>query len=610
MSVICSIEALINQDGKNYKGTLDFYPSKCILHSSTKLITEFFYDINSAEFVSGTTKITFLDLYTKEKAYIQVKTAQGDSPLFIVEEQVVDSTLNTLRSSRTNSAKKNIKEIADYNRDAIAFFLNNPYCVLGIASNTSSSDANDALDKIKRLDRLGVISSYKPEYQLAGFSPISRDLAGCQSAWAAIKDIQHKWFWFDSVEACKNWQSETFRPSSSAGGDALLSYDALLAQYLYVLVFDAKFEHRNEWYKVFDGYQNIVGRKQTAVLRSKFSKSELIKQTDENIVSSFATHFFDPLNKLAEDAPIESLLGLFRSIRMDRHPAMKEYKRNLGGTIAQWVIKQEKTLWDKIEQYIGIGELSEDATEVVWQAAQEYERSMQSVFENILAALTMEPLRADMVKTSYKKVVEKLMVLLLAGGEKAKAAHYGTYLYKYSDNAAKLKIIVACGVDSIPGAREDFPELSQLIAGITEKASAPNPANKLVDSDEFEDITICEATSVLPRIDFCGLEFNGNSIGIKFWISNKTGFDLKLWIMDIEANGHYCGSTEEIGEVSDGDYDYYTYDLELPDEVDYYDLESLSFYVEVDRPGNRTIHDTTTVRVTCDTISETLSATY
>lgn len=122
MSVICSIEALINQDGKNYKGTLDFYPSKCILHSSTKLITEFFYDINSAEFVSGTTKITFLDLYTKEKAYIQVKTAQGDSPLFIVEEQVVDSTLNTLRSSRTNSAKKNIKEIADYNRDAIAFF--------------------------------------------------------------------------------------------------------------------------------------------------------------------------------------------------------------------------------------------------------------------------------------------------------------------------------------------------------------------------------------------------------------------------------------------------------------------------------------------------------
>ena len=73
MDKIYSVEALVNTDGKNYKGILDFYDSKCILHNTARIITEFEYRLTDAKFLSGFTKISFLDLYTKDKKYIQIQ---------------------------------------------------------------------------------------------------------------------------------------------------------------------------------------------------------------------------------------------------------------------------------------------------------------------------------------------------------------------------------------------------------------------------------------------------------------------------------------------------------------------------------------------------------
>ena len=48
----------------------------------------------------------------------------------------------------------------------------------------------------------------------------------------------------------------------------------------------------------------------------------------------------------------------------------------------------------------------------------------------------------------------------------------------------------------------------------------------------------------------------------------------------------------------------------IPDDIGYYSVNSLSFYVEIDKPGNETIHDTELVRIKCNTITEQLSAEY
>lgn len=610
MAKIFSIDAMISVDGKNYKGVLDFYDSKCILHSNTRIITDFSYELGKAEFMSGVTKVSFLDLYTKEKRYIQIQTPGSSSPMFIVDDDKVDEALNILRNSaRPGKIAEAVfqledkeQAISDYNDTVVAPFLNNPYRILGVASNASNAEANDALEKLKRLDRLKVINSYQTDYKLAGFPSVQRNLAGCQHALASIKDIIHKWFWFDSAEACQKWQFESYRSQITIGSVSAFSYDLFLAKYLYALVFDNKFGKRNNLQEIFAAYQFIVGEQHIEIIRAKFNKSECVKIDDATILDSFSKHIFDPIDRLLEDTDIESMLNYFRAIRMDRYPALKSYKRNLAGKIAQRVIAQEKIIWGQIEKYIGIGTLDENAANQVWESAQNYDALVQPVLENVLNALTMEPLRSDMVKTSYKKVMEKVMILLLEGGKKTEAARYGRYLYKYADTELKLKIIAACGIESIPEALTDLPELTKTLS---EKTKI-----EMVDESDFEDITICDSDNDLPRVDFCGLSFNHDNIGIRFWISNRTSSVLKFWLMDIEVNEQYIGSTKIICEVGTNIYDYYTYELKLPDDIRYFSVNSISFFVEIDKPGNETIQDTGIVKVKCNTITEKLSASY
>ena len=473
MDKIYSVEALVNTDGKNYKGILDFYDSKCILHNTARIITEFEYRLTDAKFLSGITKISFLDLYTKDKKYIQIQDGQKFSPMFIVDDDKVEESIQALKDVQQREKyneentysiveKEEAKPVKGYDENVMLYFLSNPYRILGIAANASNIEANDALDKIKKLERLKVINSYKTDFQLAGFPPVNRDLAGCQNALASVKNISNKWFWFNSPEACRRWQFESYRKGTLSNINDI-TYDVFLARYLYVLTFDYKFEHRNIWHDVFDIYQYILGGKHVELLRKKLNDTENLRITDEELIDDFSRHIFVPVDKMLEEAGIESMLSFFRSIRTDRYPALKEYKKNLGGKIAQWVIVEEKEIWEKIEEFIGMGELNKAAAETVRDAAQEYDEAIQPVIENVLNALTMEPLRAEMVKSSYMKVMEKVMILLLAGGCKTEASKYGTYLYKYADNQQKLKILAACGIDSIPGAIEDLPELSKLL---------------------------------------------------------------------------------------------------------------------------------------------------
>ena len=79
--------------------------------------------------------------------------------------------------------------------------------------------------------------------------------------------------------------------------------------------------------------------------------------------------------------------------------------------------------------------------------------------------------------------------------------------------------------------------------------------------------------------------------------------------MDIEVNGQFVASTELLCNVDMNDYNYYTYELFLPDNIPYYDVTNITFYVEIDRPGNETIYDTEIINIKCDMITEKLYAT-
>jgi hypothetical protein len=620
MKLLYSVEAMISSGGKNYKGTLDFYDTKCILHNETKTHTEIVYDMKYAQFESGITQVSFLGLYTKDKAYIQVKTPTGSSPLFIVDDDKVEEMLSALKKTDDRSVKEKnntnktapkptkiaverVKSVDNYNEKAINRFLTNPYAILGIASNSSFIEVDEALNKVKKLDRLKAVSSYKPEYELVGFEKVKRDLPMCQNALALIKELQYKWFWFDTAEACQNWQFDWYRETFESNKPETWSYNVFLAQYLALLCFDKKMEKRQDWYDVFAFYQYVVGEGHVEFLRDKLNKDQNAQFSDEDLKKDFSIYIFEPLNDILESSGIESMLSFFRSLRMDRYSAMKEYKRNFGGKIAEWFINQEKVVWEKIEGFIGTGELNQSAANTVHEAIMAYDEKVQHVYNNALAALTKEPLRSEMVKTSYSKVMRQAMILLAAGNYKAEACKYANYFYQYADKQMKLKIISTFGIETITGATDDLPELLKDIP-------KTEPEKPMASGDNFEDITICNNMLSLPRVDFCGLTFDRKTIGVKFWFLNRTGVELKFWLMDIKINEIYCGSTELIGTVDDGDNDFYTYELSLPEGVGYYSVNKIEFYVEIDKPANETIHDTNVVGVKCNTTKQIFSAQY
>ena len=86
-------------------------------------------------------------------------------------------------------------------------FLDNPYRILGVSCVSSNEDANQALDKLKKLARLKALESYKSPYDLALLERPARDLSIAQNALSMLKDKTHKWFWFAEEDACYAWNS-------------------------------------------------------------------------------------------------------------------------------------------------------------------------------------------------------------------------------------------------------------------------------------------------------------------------------------------------------------------------------------------------------------------
>lgn len=128
------------------------------------------------------------------------------------------------------------------------------------------------------------------------------------------------------------------------------------------------------------------------------------------------------------------------------------------------------------------------------------------------------------------------------------------------------------------------------------------------EDEEFEDITIYDDDDV--QVDFCGVEFDAFSeeLTLSIWCRNYLEEKRKFWISEITVNGNSHATWKLIGEVED-DSDYCDYILSEVDGVDYEDIETIEFQIEVDDEGNEAIGTSKTVRLKVDMDEETFKAT-
>jgi len=124
------------------------------------------------------------------------------------------------------------------------------------------------------------------------------------------------------------------------------------------------------------------------------------------------------------------------------------------------------------------------------------------------------------------------------------------------------------------------------------------------EDEEFEDITIYDDEDVM--VDFCGVEFDSFSeeLTLSIWCRNHLEENRKFWISEITVNGKSHATWQLIGEEED-DSDYCDYTLSGVDGIDYEEIETIEFQMEVDDDDNNAIGMSKTVTLRVDTDEET-----
>lgn len=77
--LIYKTEGMISSASGNYNGTLALYDDRCTFYNDKCVFDDFEFDICKAEIIQDSCEVSFLDLYKKEKEYVQIRFAGNKS---------------------------------------------------------------------------------------------------------------------------------------------------------------------------------------------------------------------------------------------------------------------------------------------------------------------------------------------------------------------------------------------------------------------------------------------------------------------------------------------------------------------------------------------------
>lgn len=339
-----------------------------------------------------------------------------------------------------NSTKDNYS-IDPVVRKAAAPFLENPYRILGISCVSSNEDANTALDKLKKLARLKALESYKSPFDLSGIEKPTRDLSVSQNALAMLKDKSHKWFWFAESAPCYAWYSGKYRIELSKDGQEFGSYDLFLANYLYAIICDSKFEIAETWKRILNFYCFICSQDDGELLKSRFSAKELENKSHAELLTEFKKVIFNPLLQLCDTDDLIAVLRLHKYIRDCDNKLLDKLARTILEKVAYWFTAKEKAVFDFLNSFDSEESLSEQQGKEIRERGDQYCQTVEKVLDAVLKELRGEVVRYDMIKESYRKTTYQLMYELHKCSDQSDAIYFAnkTYTYCKEDDRQRIK---------------------------------------------------------------------------------------------------------------------------------------------------------------------------
>lgn len=382
-------------------------------------------------------------------------------------------------SARFSAVQHDPLDIPENNecKNALSYFTQNPYRVLGIPANSDEDQVFNTYEKLKKLDRLKVLSSYKTAFSLSDFPSGKLDLPGIQNAMNSLKNKKYKWFWFNDGEILKAWRDPTVLAEFAKDGMQYAMYDLLLINYLSAIYYDPGFEHQENWKPVFQGYCHFIKTLNMGELLSRFSQEELKELDNKKIKASFKVEFIKPITTLISLKDCTANLHLYKLLDSEAYDQLSEIKKNCVSNVISWFTEKEENLENQVDSTEDI--LDRELRKIKVQ----YEKEIKTCLTLAKKIFKGDNVRISILQEIYIKGLWKIMFSFSKYAEKD-AISIANDIYAYCDDERKRKLRVNFGYRNIKNSERDITDTEWDIMGDNYMTGSNG-----FDQNEFDAVT-------------------------------------------------------------------------------------------------------------------------
>lgn len=123
--------------------------------------------------------------------------------------------------------------------------------------------------------------------------------------------------------------------------------------------------------------------------------------------------------------------------------------------------------------------------------------------------------------------------------------------------------------------------------------------------NDYDDKRIYQDDDVI--VDFCGVDFYSDHLELSIWLDNSRDEKTKLFIESLIVNGISIKKWDLVQEADDWECEFSEICIYGADDIDYDDIKTIEFTLEVNDEENQALGSTKTVNIKCDVSDERYS---
>ena len=357
----------------------------------------------------------------------------------IIEQEGINITFP--EDDISKAVKNDVYAISDMSIGIRKVYEDNPYCVLGIPCNATRVDALERRDKLEKLNRLGVASTFKSEYDLNRVEKPNRDLGHIQVVLNHIDKMEYRWIWYLKDDYIDLWDDEAlFKTCDSSK----FEYDQFLACYYNVMISDPFFSDVKRWkilFHLIDWFFDTPDIDVYRVLSKRISDAERARYNYHMVVNSFRENIKKPLMESIDSADGNMLLSIMTVIAECEGGIAKEIGEKVNNLVIRWVdrsLDELKSNMNIIESSKSLSTANSTDAAVIYRCLDRLARNDFGTAKQISEKLDV--LYSEMVMDKFKSQFYNATIVLTAGGRKKDACRFDSMIYIYCSDKEKAEI--------------------------------------------------------------------------------------------------------------------------------------------------------------------------